>query len=172
MKDRKVNRFKVDENGLTVDGYRVLDRSCLKSMYLSRMITVVVIAVIFFAVYKAEASAPELYRYIAVLVLVVVIVYALFSPIVFYKRYRYRMDDEKVEVRKGILYISHVLVPIERVHQVDVNAGPVNRLFGLADVSITTAGGVVTIQFLEEDVAESIATKLNDIVVRMLKERV
>lgn len=172
MKDGKVNRFKVDENGLTVDGYRVLDSSCLKSMYLSRIIAVIIIAVVFCGVYMAEASAPDLYRYITVLVLVVVVVYALVSPVVFYKRYRYRMDDEKIEVRKGIVYITHILVPIERVHQVDVNAGPVNRLFGLADVSVTTAGGEVTIQFLKEDVAESIATKLNDTVVRMLKERI
>lgn len=172
MKDGKVNSFKVDENGLTVDGYRVLDSSCLKSMYLSRIIAVIIIAVVFCAVYMAEASASDLYRYVTVLVLLVVVVYALVSPIVFYKRYRYRMDDEKIEIRKGIIYITHTLVPIERVHQVDVNAGPVNRLFGLADVSITTAGGAVTIQFLEHDVAESIATKLNDTVVRILKERI
>ena len=64
------------------------------------------------------------------------------------------------------------MVPIERVHQVDVNVGPINRVFGLADVGITTAGGEVKIQFLKEDVAESIASKLNDKIVRMLKERV
>ena len=63
------------------------------------------------------------------------------------------------------------MVPIERIHQVDVSRGPINRAFGLADVMITTAGGSVTIDHLEEDVAEDIAGRLNQSVVRMLKER-
>lgn len=175
MKDGKVNRFKVDENGLTVDGYRVLDSSCLKSMYLSRIIAVILVLLVFYGIWfslEGMGSEGDVYRYAVIVIAVVIVVYALVSPFVFYKRYRYRMDDEKIEIRKGIVYISHTLVPIERVHQVDVNAGPVNRLFGLADVNITTAGGAVSIQFLEEDVAESIATKLNDTVVRILKERI
>ena len=101
----------------------------------------------------------------------VIVVYNLISPVVFYKRYRYRMDEDKIEVRRGILWITHEMVPIERVHQVDVNAGPVNRMFGLANVGITTAGGKVDLQFLNEDVAEGIASKLNDKIVKLLKER-
>ena len=88
-----------------------------------------------------------------------------------YRRYRYRMDDEKIEVRRGIVYITHAMVPIERVHQVDVSEGPINRMYGLANVNITTAGGVVTIEYLKEDVAEGIAAKLNENVVKLLRER-
>ena len=102
----------------------------------------------------------------------ILLVYCAVGPFVFYKRYRYRMAEDKIEVRRGILYITHLLVPVERVHQVDVRVGPINRIFGLADVGITTAGGEVSLQFLEEDVAEGIATALNDKIVRMLKERV
>lgn len=174
MKDGKVDRFKVDENGLTVDGYRVLDKVCLKSMYVSRLIGFVILAVIFhftcdYAV--GTASDPDQVRFWVWILFAVIVVYNLISPVVFYKRYRYRMDEDKIEVRRGILWITHEMVPIERVHQVDVNAGPVNRMFGLANVGITTAGGKVDLQFLNEDVAESIASKLNDKIVKLLKER-
>ena len=42
MKDGKSSLFKVDENGLTSDGYSVLDRDCLKSMYISRVIGILI----------------------------------------------------------------------------------------------------------------------------------
>lgn len=171
MKDGKVNRFKVDENGLTVDGYRVLNHSCLKSMYLSRAIGIVIMAAVFYLIYIETLDTEWAARWLAV-IFVILLVYCAVGPFVFYKRYRYRMDEDKIEVRRGILYITHLLVPVERVHQVDVRVGPINRIFGLADVGITTAGGEVSLQFLEEDVAEGIATALNDKIVRMLKERV
>ena len=171
MKDGKVNRFKVDENGLTVDGYRVLNPSCLKSMYLSRVIGIVIMAAVFYLIYVETLDTEWAATWLAV-IFVILLVYCAVGPFVFYKRYRYRMDEDKIEVRRGIVYITHLLVPVERVHQVDVRVGPINRIFGLADVGITTAGGEVSLQFLEEDVAEGIATALNDKIVRMLKERV
>ena len=171
MKDGKVNRFKVDENGLTVDGYRVLNPLCLKSMYLSRAIGIVIMAAVFYLIYIETLDTEWAARWLAV-IFVILLAYCAVGPFVFYKRYRYRMDEDKIEVRRGILYITHLLVPVERVHQVDVRVGPINRIFGLADVGITTAGGEVSLQFLEEDVAEGIATALNDKIVRMLKERV
>ncbi|QHK17974.1 PH domain-containing protein [Methanomassiliicoccaceae archaeon DOK] len=103
--------------------------------------------------------------------LVVIGVYGLVEPQITYMRYRYRMDDDKIEVRRGIIYITHDMVPIERVHQVDVSEGPINRMYGLANVNITTAGGVVTIEYLKSDVAEAIASKLNEKVIKLLKER-
>ena len=46
MKDGKVDRFKVDENGLTVDGYRCLEPESKRSMYLGNAITMVISAAI------------------------------------------------------------------------------------------------------------------------------
>ena len=46
MKDGKVDRFKVDENGLTVDGYRCLEPESKRSMYLGNMITMIISAAI------------------------------------------------------------------------------------------------------------------------------
>ena len=108
---------------------------------------------------------------LSVVIIVATAVYCLAAPEITYRRYRYRIDDEKAELRKGIVFITHTMVPIERIHQVDVVRGPINRAFGLADVKVTTAGGAVTIEHLEEDVAEDIAGRLNQSVVRMLKER-
>ena len=176
MKDGKVDRFKVDENGLTVDGYRCLEPESKRSMYLGNAITVAISAAIVLLIAMYGDSWLGDYHDIACIglyvLLAVIVIYELIEPQITYMRYRYRMDEDKIDIRRGIVYITHEMVPIERVHQVDVNVGPINRAFGLADVGITTAGGEVKIQFLKEDVAESIASKLNDKIVRMLKERV
>ena len=175
MKDGKVNRFKVDENGLTVDGYRCLEPESKKSMYLGNVIFfVIAAAIILLVVIYGDAWIGDYYdtACICMYVLLVVIgVYGLVEPQITYMRYRYRMDDDKIEVRRGIIYITHDMVPIERVHQVDVSEGPINRMYGLANVNITTAGGVVTIEYLKSDVAEAIASKLNEKVIKLLKER-
>lgn len=175
MKEGKVDRFKVDEDGFTSDGYRRLEPASRKSMYIGKAIALVICAVVLLLIYSyaddISGSFSDVIRNLMLILLVVAIVYTAIGPEIYYRRYRYRIDDDKVEVRKGIVYISHTLVPIERIHQVDVSVGPINRVFGLADVSITTAGGSVSIEFLQEDVAESIANRLNDNVVKLLRDR-
>ncbi len=170
----KNDLFKVDENGLTSDGYHVLNPVCMKSMYLSRAVTLAVLFVIVLSLHLHLGSledVPEWASPLLWVLFVLLAVWTLISPTVFYRRYRYRLDEDKVDVRKGVVFISHEMVPIERIHQVDVNAGPINRAFGLADVAVTTAGGTVTLQFLDADVAEGIANTLNKRIVRMLKDR-
>ena len=98
-------------------------------------------------------------------------VYVLAYPVIFYNHYRYRMDDDCIETRSGVIFHSHVLVPVERIHQVEVNKGPILRRFGLAQVTVTTAGGTVTLQYLDEPVAEYIVANLNEKIIKLLKAR-
>jgi hypothetical protein len=170
-----MNSFEVDENGFTEDGYRRLEGSAVPSMYAGNAIGIAVALALlasyylFFERYVTD-FATEIGMVLCV-VIAVYIAYLLVSPIVFFRRYRYRIDDDKVEIRRGVFVVSHTLVPIERIHQVEVSQGPINRHFGLADLTMTTAGGVVAIQYLEKPVAEDIAEKLNETVIGILKER-
>lgn len=52
------------------------------------------------------------------------------------------------------------IVPIERLHKVALESGPIDRIFGLSKVIVTTAGGDVVIHFIEEQEAEKIVDKL------------
>lgn len=144
-------------------------------MYLANMIKVAIAtAIVLWLFINWTVLFPDSdsrVRYVAVAVYAIFLIYWLVGPEVFYRRYRYRIDDDKAEIRRGIIVITHSLVPIERIHQVQVNKGPINRLFGLANVIITTAGGVTTLELLDEDTAESIASKLNECVVKLLKDR-
>ena len=173
MRGNTADGFAVDEDGMTSDGYRRLDPICVKAMYISRAISLVVLLAVLAVAYIQLRGAPEreIVWFAFLAIFVVCAVYCAVSPQVFFRRYRYRLDDDKLEIRRGIITISHVLVPIERIHQVEVQRGPINRAFGLADVIVTTAGGVVRVQMLEEDVAERIADRLNETVIGILRSR-
>lgn len=175
MGAERVDQFAVDENGMTVDGYRRLEPVSRKSMYIGNAISFAIVAVIVGAIWFYVSGHPVDFAPIARIacsaVIIVSAIYSLVEPQVIYRRYRYRIDDEKVDIRKGVVFITHQMVPIERIHQVDVTEGPVNRMFGLANVHITTAGGTVEIQWLQREVAEDIADKLNSTVVGILKAR-
>lgn len=165
--------FKVNAYGFTSDGYHSLNGSCLKSMYVFRGICVLICTLLIPLPTICMQPHVDMPVFASILVVYVLLVaFLLISPLIFYKRYRYKMDSDKVDIRKGVLWITHLMVPIERIHQVDVIKGPINRLFGLADVRITTAGGTAVIQYLEEDVAEQIVEHLNNTVVALLRDRV
>ena len=167
--------FAVDDNGYTKDGYRVLDPVSKRAMYLMSLIQFVILAILVNIArlllvdwYQGDDKHVNILMYA---ILAVITLYLFVRPQLYYDHYRYRLDDDKVEVREGIFTITHTLVPVERIHQVEVNKGPIDRHYGLAGVSITTAGGMVSIEYLKEDVAESIASKLNESVVEILRQR-
>lgn len=170
-----MNGFEVDENGFTEDGYRRLEGSAVPSMYAGNAIGIAIglalLALYYLFLMRYVTDYAEETGIGLCILVSVFIAYQLVSPIVFFRRYRYRIDADKVEIRKGVFVVSHTLVPIERIHQVEVSQGPINRHFGLADLTMTTAGGVVAIQYLEKPVAEDIAEKLNETVIGILKER-
>lgn len=99
------------------------------------------------------------------------IAYCIISPILYYRHYRYNIDSEKIDTVCGVIFIEHTFVPIERVMQVEIGRGPINRIWGLSNVTVTTAGGTATIRFLKPEESEMIAEDLGRIVNRILRTR-
>ena len=93
-------------------------------------------------------------------VVAVIWVASLAAPFVRYERYRYRFTEEEIDVKEGFLFVERNIVPIERLHKIAMESGPVDRIFGLSKVIVTTAGGDVTIRFLETEMAERIVDRL------------
>jgi uncharacterized protein len=70
-----------------------------------------------------------------------------------------------VYTRTGWLVQERRIAPISRVQTVDTYRGPLDRLFGLANVTVTTASsaGAVHIVALDVPVADHIVAQLTDI---------
>ena len=65
-----------------------------------------------------------------------------------------------IEIKKGIFYRTHTVIPISRIQHVAVTQGVLQRPFKLSTVQIHTAGDVMEIQELSTDVAEEICSRL------------
>lgn len=93
--------------------------------------------------------------------------YTALVPMFRYDRYRYRIDDEAIRVRAGFIFVTEQIVPMERLHKLSVSQGPVDRIFKLSTIKVTTAGGDAIIQFLPDEtaaeIAETLKKKINDI---------
>lgn len=95
----------------------------------------------------------------------------LIAPFVRFYRYRYIIDETRIVKMEGLVFITTEMAPIERVHQISVMRGPIDRLTGLSKVMATTAGGQITIRFLEQSVADELAAKLEATIKQITKRQ-
>jgi membrane protein YdbS with pleckstrin-like domain len=86
-------------------------------------------------------------------------------PVWRYRVHRWEISDSAVYTRTGWLAQERRIAPISRVQTVDTHRGPLDRLFGLANVTVTTASsaGAVHIVALDSAVADQIAARLTDV---------
>jgi len=80
-----------------------------------------------------------------------------------YRNWRFAVLGDEVTVMYGVLWKTVRSVPRKRIQHVDVHSGPIDRMFGLAQLSIYTAGSVgavVAIPGLSGYDAERMRTEL------------
>lgn len=60
-------------------------------------------------------------------------------PAVRYRRWRYALRPHDLWIRRGVLSVSVSVIPYRRVQFVDTQQGPLDRMFGLAQLVVHTA---------------------------------
>ena len=150
--------------------YEKLSRKALYCMYASGIVTGAVLLFIigavnwFWLVPEKIAVGQWISAGLAALILLDVLV----SPYFRYHRYRYSINDECIDIIEGYLFVKRNIVPIERIHKIQTKKGPVDQMFRVAKVIVTTGGGDVTLSFLEDEkadrIAESLRKRINQIV--------
>lgn len=93
--------------------------------------------------------------------LVLCVIYTAIAPKLRHAQYKYLITSDRIEICEGIVFKKRTIVPIDRIHQIDVTRGPIDTRFGVAKVTVTTAGGLAVFRFLEEEKANEIADYLN-----------
>ena len=142
--------------------YEKLSKRALYCMYVAGIITgAVVLAVIgavdYFWIFPENITVG---KWISLALAVLIVLDVFVSPYFRYNRYRYSINEECIDIIEGYLFVKRNIVPIERLHKLQTKKGPIDQLFGVAKVVVTTGGGDVTLEFLEEDRAEQIAENL------------
>ena len=80
-----------------------------------------------------------------------------------WRRWRYEIRAEEVDLQRGILWVSRTLVPLARIQHVDTQSGPLQRRFGLATVVFYTAAGANQIPELSASVAAGVRDRISEL---------
>ena len=116
----------------------------------------------------------DMLKAVSLALMILILFDALASPYFRYHRYRYSINEECIDIKEGYLFVKRNIVPIERLHKLQTLKGPIDQMFKVAKVVVTTAGGDVTIRFLEEEkteqIAENLRGRINEIVVSQREE--
>ena len=66
--------------------------------------------------------------------------FVLWYPARAYRAWGYRIDERVLEIRSGLVFRTLRLLPLSRIQHVDLQRGPLERVFGLASLVLFTAG--------------------------------
>ncbi len=84
-----------------------------------------------------------------------------FFPKLRWKRWRYEVREQEIELMRGVFIIKRTLIPMVRVQHVDTQQGPLLRKYQLSTVMISTAATVHEIPALDMDEAEELRQSIS-----------
>jgi membrane protein YdbS with pleckstrin-like domain len=91
------------------------------------------------------------------------VVLAAVVPDLRWRRWRYEIREDEVDLQRGIVWVSRTLVPLARIQHVDTQNGPLQRRFGLATVVFYTAAGPNQIPELSAPVAAQVRDRIAEL---------
>lgn len=77
---------------------------------------------------------------LAILLMVAITLASVVRLLVQWWTLEYRVGDDQIRIDSGLLHRTSRAIPFERIQDVDIEQGPVQRLFGLAQVRFETGG--------------------------------
>jgi uncharacterized protein len=115
--------------------------------------------------YTLDGRLPWLHGLVAVATAAIGLMFVVIVPLWRFRVHRWEISPQAVYTRTGWLTQERRIAPISRVQTVDTYRGPLDRLFGLANLTVTTASsaGAVHIVALDAAVADEVVAQLTDI---------
>ncbi len=77
--------------------------------------------------------------------LVLCLFFALFFIPVQYKRFSYRLTEDRLEVHTGVIYTHDKAMPVSSVKYLSTFDGPLERLCGLTNLVVFAAGNFIVV---------------------------
>lgn len=109
--------------------------------------------------------AGEFLYWISVTFLIAIIICFLWAKLT-YHFYRYELTDAGFRKELGVIYKTYVTIPYDRIQNVDIYRGILDRILGLSSLNIQTAGASGTVGAegrlpgLSREVAEQLRDEL------------
>lgn len=110
----------------------------------------------------ASVSVPAIILYIVTVFLI---------PPLRWKRWKYDLTENEIDLQRGFIIQKRTVVPINRIQHVDTSQGPIYRKLGLSSVKISTAATTHEIPALDDETAKEVRNIISQLV-RKVKEDV
>jgi len=92
--------------------------------------------------------------------LLVVAAAAVLIPELRYRRWRWDVRTDVIDIQHGTFTVRRTLVPLERVQHVDTRRGVLEQAFDLSTVVVHTAAGSHTIPYLSDSDADEVRDRI------------
>lgn len=158
-----------------VNEFKNVDKKAVKSWRTARVITFLIFLAIFIGVRMFIKNWDKTFVLVATIIqgviLLLLALNAFLYPKIEYRQWKYKITEDKIEFYHGIFFVQHTIIPMLRIQHITVNQGPINKLYKIATVSISTAGGVFELVGLPKETADEICDYINNRVIKKLKDR-
>lgn len=146
--------------GLRVPGHRVSRRAI--SYWTARAVISGVIVVLAEVAIAAAGGFPVLWQAAIAATVVVLAAHAVIMPRWRYRVHRWEVTDQALYTRSGWFSVHWRIAPISRIQTIDSHRSLGERIFGLANVTATTASaaGPVRIHGLDRELADRLLDQL------------
>lgn len=61
-----------------------------------------------------------------------------------YEKRWYLLTDRSLRIRQGVMNVSEITITFANIQNISISQGPIQRLFGISDLRVDTAGGAGT----------------------------
>ncbi|WP_226677439.1 PH domain-containing protein [Rossellomorea aquimaris] len=90
-------------------------------------------------------------------------VFVYLLPMIKWKRWRYEVREQEIELQRGIFIVKRTLVPMVRVQHVDTVQGPILKKYGLSTITISSAATVHEIPALNMEEADELRNSISQL---------
>jgi len=175
MKMEERETYEYIEKDQEINEFKNVDKKAVKSWRTARVITFLIFLAIFIGVRIFIKNWDETFVLVATIIqgviLLLLALNAFLYPKIEYRQWKYNITEDKIEFYHGIFFVQHTIIPMLRIQHITVNQGPINKLYKIATVSISTAGGVFGLVGLPKETADEICDYINNRVIKKLKDR-
>lgn len=145
--------------------YIKLDKKAITSWRIGRIIRLPIWLIVCAAAFVGGMFLPVaglLVKIPAVALAVYKIVGIIIYPQIEYRQWGYKISEDRVDIRHGIFFVTHSIIPVVRIQHITVSQGPVNRRLGLYEVEMSLASDNFEIPCLSKEIADEIADNLKN----------
>lgn len=117
------------------------------------------------AAYAIVFGLNGFHLWIVISLVVLVLISWIFSifwmPYLSWKNWRYAIDENEIDLKRGVIFKTRTLIPLSRVQHVDTRQGPLLGSYNLASVSISTAATTHEIPALDSVIADRVRQQIS-----------